>query len=83
MGFGREDSESGTLVLGSDLVVSELLSEFGPGYHFSDRRSSSPIFNRSKEFTGISRTARFPSWNYRFPRKNRYQTRLLEILVRV
>ena len=40
MGFRREDSESRTLVLGSDLVVSELLHEFGPSYHFSwDRRS--------------------------------------------
>jgi hypothetical protein len=66
MGFGREDSESGTLVLGSDLVVSELLGEFGPGYHFSDRRSSSPTFNGCTEFTRISRTARFPSWNYGF-----------------
>ncbi|GLT73302.1 hypothetical protein SLA2020_451710 [Shorea laevis] len=66
MGFGREDSEGGTLVLGPDLVVSELLGEFGTGYHFSDRRSSSPTFNRSTEFTGISRKARFPSWNYGF-----------------
>lgn len=47
IGFGREDSESGALVVRSDLVISELLDEFGPSYHFSQshtgRRDMSPL----------------------------------------
>ncbi|KAK4260000.1 hypothetical protein QN277_003176 [Acacia crassicarpa] len=40
MGFGREDCESRVLVLGSDLVISELLDKFRSGYHFQGHRST-------------------------------------------
>jgi|UniRef100_A0A2N9IYG7 hypothetical protein len=59
MRFWGEDCKSMTLVLGSDLVISQLLHKFGPGYHFSEigdlllRPSKSPI-------TPIQ-TPRFPS----------------------
>lgn len=42
MGFWREDCESRVLVLGSDLVISELLDKFRAGYHFQGLRSTLP-----------------------------------------
>lgn len=38
IGLGREESESRVLVLGSDLVISELLHKFRPSYHLQQSK---------------------------------------------
>lgn len=60
MGFGGEDSESGPLVLGLYLVVSELLDEFGPSYHFFDRRYILPPSTGAQEMHGSQRRPGVP-----------------------